>query len=341
MPEVETAVLVTGGAGYIGSHACRALRAAGFLPVSYDNLVYGHQEFVRWGPLVVGDIIDSDSVARTISEYNICAVIHFAAFAYVGESMTDPSRYYRNNVAGTVGLLDGMRQANCGLLVLSSTCAVYGEPTGDIINEQVSTNPINPYGRSKLMCEQIATDYASAYGLKRTALRYFNASGAAPGGNIGELRKAETHLIPRAMMALLGYIDDFEVFGNDFPTPDGTAIRDYIHVADLADAHVLALEKLLAGAKGGTYNLGAGQGFSVSEVLSCIMKVAGRTLSLPRGARRSGDPARLIADATLARQEIAFVPTMSDLSNIVETAWKWHLQAHPQRESGSSLSGKR
>jgi UDP-arabinose 4-epimerase len=328
-------ILVIGGAGYIGSHTCKALKQAGYEPIVFDNLCYGHRDFVNWGPLVVGDTGDAASVTRAIEHYAAAAVMHFAAFAYVGESVIDPAKYYRNNVGGMLGVLDGMRAAGCNKLVFSSTCAVYGEPEVLPISEQTPTHPVNPYGRSKLMCEEISKDYETAYGVKTISLRYFNASGDDPGGEVGELRAVETHLIPRAMMALQGYIKDFEVFGSDFPTHDGTAIRDYIHVSDLADAHVLALRRLLDGGDAGCFNLGIGEGYSVNEVLSMISKVSGRNLPAPKGDRRAGDPAQLIADAAFARRELGFSPTRSSLHTIVETAWEWHRRAHPRRNLSS------
>ena len=325
-------ILVVGGAGYIGSHTCKALAAAGYKPVVYDNFCLGHRDFVRWGPVVEGDIRDADAVEAAILDHGCSAVMHFAAFAYVGESVADPSKYYQNNVIGTLGLLEGMRKANCDKLVFSSTCAVYGEPKTLPITEETPPLPVNPYGRSKMMCEGILADYAHAYGINFTALRYFNASGDDAESEIGELRDVETHLIPRALMALQGYIDDFQVFGSDFPTPDGTAIRDYIHVSDLADAHVAAMDRLLKGAKGGAiYNLGIGHGYSVGEVLAMIADITGQSLPAPRGDRRPGDPAQLVADAAKARTELEFAPRHSDLRNIIETAWRWHQRAHPKR----------
>lgn len=335
---MSKSILVTGGAGYIGSHACKALSRAGYTPVTFDNLCLGYESFVKWGPLVRGDTHDSDLIARTIREYDIASVMHFAAFAYVGESVTDPAKYYENNVVGTLGLLNGMRAAGCDQLVFSSTCAVYGEPEAQPISEATPTRPVNPYGRSKLICEGMLADFAAAYGLNYTALRYFNASGDDADGEVGENREIETHLIPRAMMALQGYIDDFQVFGSDFPTPDGTAIRDYIHVADLADAHVAALRRMEAGAKGAAiFNLGVGHGYSVSEVLSMIAEVSGREMAAPTGGRREGDPAALIADASLARREIGFDPVRSDLRTIVSTAWNWHQKTHPRRNDPAPL----
>lgn len=329
-------ILVTGGAGYIGSHTCKALSAAGFTPVAYDNLSLGHEEFVKFGPLVVGDTRDPAQVGAAIKAHDAKAVIHFAALSSVGESVAEPAKYYGNNVGGLLGLLEGMRLADCDTIVFSSTAAVYGEAKVSPILETAPTVPVNAYGRSKLMCEHILNDCRTAYGLKAIALRYFNASGADPETEIGEFRDAETHLIPRAMMALQGYIDDFQVFGSDFPTPDGTAIRDYIHVCDLADAHVLALKRLLDGGSGGSFNLGTGQGYSVGEVLAEVARETGRPMDTPKGARRPGDPIQLVADASSARETLGFDPTRSELKTIVETAWAWHQRAHPLRNAFGS-----
>jgi UDP-glucose-4-epimerase GalE len=322
-------VLVTGGAGYIGSHACNALAASGFQPIVIDDLCFGHRRFVKWGPLVEADIRDTQVVAEAIRDYHAVGVIHFAGFAYVGESVTDPRRYYENNVMGTLSVLAAMRQTKLSKIVFSSTCAVYGSPERTPICERTSTVPVNPYGRSKLVCETILADYAAAYGIQSVVLRYFNASGADPSSGIGEQRRSETHLIPRPMMALQGHIHDFEVFGTDFPTPDGTAIRDYIHVGDLAEAHVLALRHLLGSGNSGTFNLGAGKGYSVGEVLTTIAEVTGRSLKVATGARRQGDPPELVADTTLARAVLGFKATRSDLRTIVESAWQWHTVTHP------------
>jgi UDP-glucose 4-epimerase/UDP-arabinose 4-epimerase len=330
------AVLVAGGAGYVGAHTCKALARAGFLPVVLDNLSNGHREFVRWGPLVQADLHDAAAIADTIRQHRCVAVLHFAAFALVGESVTDPAKYYDNNVTGTLSLLAGMRAAGCDALVFSSTCAIYGQPAQVPIVEDTPPDPVNPYGASKLMVERILADFRPAYGLRPIALRYFNACGADPDNEIGELRDPETHLIPRAMMALQGHIPDFAVFGTDFETPDGTAIRDYVHVADLADAHVAALGRLLAGAPGGVFNLGTGRGYSVKEVLHAIEREAGEQLPGVTGPRRAGDPAVLIADPARARQELGFDPVRSDLETIVRTAWAWHRRAHPRRNSPES-----
>ena len=327
------AVLVAGGAGYVGAHTCKSLARAGFLPVVLDNLSTGHREFVRWGPLVQANLHDTSTITDTIRRHDCVAVLHFAAFALVGESVTEPAKYYDNNVTGTLSLLAGMRAAGCDALVFSSTCAVYGQPAQVPIVEDTRPDPINPYGASKLMVERILSDFRPAYGLRSIALRYFNACGADPDSEIGELRDPETHLIPRAMMALQGHIDDFAVFGSDFDTPDGTAIRDYVHVADLADAHVAALRHLLSGAPGGVFNLGTGRGHSVREVLDAIEREAGERLPDVTGPRRAGDPAVLVADPVRARSELGFDPMLSDLATIVRTSWAWHRRMHPRRNA--------
>jgi UDP-glucose-4-epimerase GalE len=324
-------VLVTGGAGYIGSHACRALTAAGYQPVVYDNLSTGHRGFVA-GPLVTGDLLDGATLARAFAEHNITAVMHFAAASLVGESMTDPQKYYINNVQGTLSLLQAMRNAGCHRIVFSSTGAVYGNADSKELPEDFPCAPINPYGASKWMIERMLADYRSAYGFGAFCLRYFNASGADPAGGIGELRDNETHLIPRAMMALQGHVD-FAVFGEDYDTPDGTAIRDYIHVTDLAAAHVAALKLLEQGHAGGSFNLGTGSGFSVREILTAIRQETGREVPHTVKPRRSGDPTYLVADPSAARKVLNFVPRHSDLPTVIRTAWAWHQRAHPLRQA--------
>jgi UDP-glucose-4-epimerase GalE len=283
--------------------------------------------------------LDREAVERACKEWCVNSVIHFAAYAYVGESVADPAKYYQNNVSGTLALLEGMLRANVRHIVFSSTCAVYGQPEQVPISESAPVNPINPYGASKLMVERILADYAHAYGLSWTALRYFNACGADLDGELGELRDPETHLIPRALMALQGYIEDFQVLGTDYPTADGTAIRDYIHVVDLAQAHKAALDALCAGGPSGPMNLGIGKGYSVKEVLDRIRAVTGRNLPNVTGPRRQGDPAVLIADASLAARRIGFRPQHSDLDTILATAWTWHQKAHPARNSGEGKKG--
>jgi UDP-glucose-4-epimerase GalE len=334
------AILVTGGAGYIGSHCCRALAAAGFEPVVFDNFSTGHRSFVT-GALVTGDIADKAALARAFAQHDIVAVMHFAAFSLVGESVADPEKYYINNLAGTLSLLEAMREANCHRLVFSSTGAVYGNADSKALPESYVCAPINPYGASKWMIERVLADYRGAYGFGSFCLRYFNASGADASGAIGELRDNETHLIPRAMMALQGHVPDFAVFGDDYDTPDGTAIRDYIHVTDLAAAHVLALKLLLQGHSGDAFNLGTGTGFSVREILSAIAAETGREVPHMIKPRRSGDPTYLVADASAAHEILKFHTAHSDLATIIRTAWAWHRKAHPLKAAAPPRSSER
>jgi UDP-glucose-4-epimerase GalE len=322
------AILVTGGAGYIGSHACRALAAAGYHPIVFDDFSTGHRSFVT-GSLVTGDLKDGAALNRAFAQHDVVAVMHFAASSLVGESVVDPAKYYANNVAGTLSLLDAMRKAGCNRLVFSSTGAVYGNADSKALRENYPCAPINPYGASKWMVERILADYRSAYGLGAFCLRYFNASGADAAGGIGELRDNETHLIPRAMMALQGHVGDFAVFGDDYETPDGTAIRDYIHVTDLAAAHLAALKLLMQGHTGGAFNLGTGAGYSVREILTAIAAETGREVPHTVKPRRAGDPTYLVADPTAAGETLKFVPAHSDLATIIRTAWAWHKKAHP------------
>lgn len=316
-------VLVTGGAGYIGSHACKALHAAGYEPVVFDNLVYGHRWAVKWGRLIVGDLQDRQQLLDAMAEVQPVAVMHFAAFAYVGESVTDPAKYYRNNVIGSLNLLDAMRQQSVEALVFSSTCASYGIPGITPITEDHPQRPINPYGQSKLMIEQAIADYSAAYGMRCMALRYFNAAGADPEGEIGEDHSPETHLIPLVLLAAAGLRNDITVFGRDYDTEDGTCVRDYVHVTDLADAHVLALKALDRGAKSNVYNLGNGAGFSVQQVVDACRRVTGRPFKVTDGPRRAGDPPRLVGDASKIVKELGWTPQYADLDTIVKTAWDW------------------
>jgi UDP-arabinose 4-epimerase len=330
-------VVVTGGAGYVGSHACKALRAAGFLPVTYDNLVYGHEWAVKWGPLERGDIQDAARLSEVFKKHRPVAVLHFAAFAYVGESVSDPAKYYRNNVVGTLTLLDAMRAEGVGQIVFSSTCATYGVPDQVPIREDAPQNPINPYGATKLMIERALIDYSHAYGLKSVALRYFNASGADPEGEIGEDHTPETHLIPLVLDAAIGARPSITVFGEDYDTPDGTCIRDYTHVSDLADAHVLALKKMMGGGEGfAAYNLGTGKGASVAEVISAARKMTNHKIAVEKGPRRPGDPAVLVADASRARKDLGWTPRHTAIEDIVETAWTWHLRREDIRRSAGA-----
>lgn len=325
-------VLITGGAGYIGAHCCRALASAGYKTVVYDNFSTGHRSFVT-GPFVEGDLRDRSTLASAFAQHRIAAVLHFAAFSLVGESVVNPQKYYNNNVAGTLSLLDAMREAGCNRLVFSSTGAVYGNADSKALPENFPCEPINPYGTSKWMIERILSDHRQAYGLGAFCLRYFNASGADASAEIGEFRENETHLIPRAMMALQGHVGDFAIFGDDYDTPDGTAIRDYIHVTDLAAAHVAALKLLMEGHVGGTCNLGTGSGFSVREILAAIAVETGREVPCTVKPRRAGDPTYLIADPSAARHVLKFKPTHSDLATIIRTAWAWHKKAHPLKVS--------
>jgi UDP-arabinose 4-epimerase len=313
-------ILVTGGAGYIGSHTAKRLRSSGLTPIVYDNLVTGHAASVRWGPLVRGDILDTDHLARTIARYEPHAVIHFAASAYVGESVEDPSKYYTNNVAGTLSILEACRQAKIDKIIFSSSCATYGVPAVLPINESAPQDPINPYGRTKLIAEHMLRDYAAAYGLRFVALRYFNACGADPDGELGEWHDPETHLIPRALLAAAGRIPNLAVFGNDYETADGTCVRDYIHVTDLASAHVRALRYLREGGENLAVNLGTGSGSSIRDVLDTVARITKRQVPIEWHPRRPGDPAALYADATAARRILGFSTEYSDLDTIVRTA---------------------
>ena len=317
-------ILVTGGAGYVGSHACKALAASGYLPITYDNLIHGHREAVKWGPLEIGDITDRGALDAAIARHKPRAVMHFAAFTYVGESVTNPGKYYRNNVVGTLTLLEAMRDHSIAQLVFSSTAATYGTPETVPIQETAPKLPINPYGHSKLTAEKMIADFAKGHGLRAAVLRYFNAAGADPDGDLGECHDPEAHLIPLAMQAVTGDGPPLTVFGDDYPTPDGTCIRDYIHVSDLADAHVRALANLEAREGVEAFNLGTGRGASVREVLSAVELATGKPVPYAMGGRREGDPAELISDPAKAMHELAWTPYLSDLSTIVSTAWAWH-----------------
>lgn len=316
-------VLVTGGAGYIGSHACKALAAAGYQPVVFDNLSGGHREAVRWGPLEIGDVTDTDALVSVMERHRIESVMHFAAYISVGESIVEPSRYYRNNFGGTLSLLAAMTMREVRNLVFSSTAAVYGIPDEVPVPEAAPTVPINPYGWSKLASEQAIADHAVAHGLRFAALRYFNASGADPDGEVGEAHDPETHLIPLALEAAKGGAP-LSMFGDNYPTPDGTCVRDYIHVSDLADAHVAALAHLERGRDSARLNLGTGAGLSVRQILDSVERVTGRTVPVTLCPRRPGDPPSLVAAADRARDLLGWSPRRSDVDTIVATAWDWH-----------------
>ncbi|HLS90839.1 MAG TPA: UDP-glucose 4-epimerase GalE [Limnochordia bacterium] len=328
-------VLVTGGAGYIGSHTVKALKEAGHYVVVFDDLSTGHRESVAGVPFVQGDVTRREDLLDALKRYSIDAVMHFAAKSLVGESMQDPAKYYVNNVAGGVTLLEALREAGVGTIIFSSTAAVYGEPESIPIPEEHPLRPTSVYGRTKLMFEQMLEDYRRVYGLRYAALRYFNAAGADPSGQIGEDHDPETHLIPIVLQAALGQREAVTIFGTDYDTPDGTCIRDYIHVTDLADAHVLALEALKAGGPGGVYNLGNGNGFSVRQVIEAAERVVGAKIPVKEGDRRPGDPAVLVASSARAQRELGWKPRFTDLDEIVRTAWQWH-RSHPQGYAGPS-----
>ena len=318
-------VLVTGGAGYIGSHTAKVLARAGFEPIVLDNLSTGHRWAVKWGPLVEGDLGDSALIRELIKSHRIQAVVHFAGFAYVGESMQRPRQYFRNNVTYTLRLLDAMTDTRVKHIVFSSSCATYGTPASVPICEEHIQTPINPYGESKRMVERILAWYGEAYGLRWTALRYFNAAGADPDGELGEHHSPETHLIPLAMQAALGEKPALEIYGTDYPTPDGTAVRDYTHVMDLAEAHVAALRRMLKSQENAAINLGTGSGHSVRQVVAAVERVSGRRVPVHETARRAGDPPELVADPAKARELLGWRPRHSSLENIVQTAWNWHI----------------
>lgn len=321
---MSNAILVTGGAGYIGSHACKALARAGYLPVTYDNLSRGHREAVRWGPLIEGDLGDRGRLDETLRSHAIAAVMHFAAFAYVGESVEQPGLYFRNNTVNSLTLFEAMLAAGVKRIVFSSTCATYGLPETMPITEDAPQRPVNPYGESKLMIERALHWLDGTDGLRHAALRYFNAAGADPEGEIGEHHDPETHLIPLILDAAAGRRPAIDIYGTDYPTPDGTAIRDYIHVQDLAEAHVLALRHLLDGGESLALNLGTGEGHSVRATIAAAEVVTGRAIPRRETKRRAGDPPMLVADPARARQRLGWTPRLSDLERIIATAWDWH-----------------
>ena len=331
MPKSKPCILVTGGAGYIGSHTVKALQIAGYEVIVFDNLVYGHRyavENVLGAKLIVGDLKDLALLNQVFNKYAIAAVIHFAAFAYVGESVLKPAKYYSNNFIGTFTLLEAMRSASVDKIVFSSTCATYGVPQVIPIPEDHPQQPINPYGKSKLMVEGMLEDFARAYGLKSVCFRYFNAAGADPEGLLGEDHSPETHLIPLVLLTALGRRASISIFGTDYPTPDGTCVRDYIHVSDLARAHILGLNYLLQGNKTEVFNLGNGNGFSVREVIKVAEQVAGLKIPTIECDRRPGDPPVLVGSSNTARQILGWQPQYADLRQIISDAWCWHLKRH-------------
>jgi UDP-arabinose 4-epimerase len=321
---MSQSVFVTGGAGYIGSHACKVLARAGRHPVVLDNLSRGYREAVRWGPLVEGDLADRAGLVAAIETHRVSAVMHFAAYAYVGESVADPAGYYWNNLVGTLSLLEAMRETRVDKIVFSSTCATYGIPEVVPIRETAPQLPVSPYGETKLAIERALHWYRQAYGLRSMSLRYFNAAGADPEGEIGELHEPETHLVPLVLQTALGQRSHVEIYGTDYPTADGTAIRDYIHVEDLAEAHLCALDHLCAGGEGTALNLGAGYGHSVREVIAVAEAISGHSIARQEAARRPGDAPVLVADPGRAAEQLGWRARCSDLQTIIRTAFAWH-----------------
>ncbi len=317
-------ILITGGAGYVGSHTNKLLCQHGYKTIVFDNLIYGHHEFVKWGNFFLGDLANKEQLRSCFRTYSIEAVMHFSGYAYVGESVVDPSKYYHNNVANTLNLLDVMREFDVKHCIFSSSCVTYGVPLAIPLTEDHLQHPINPYGKTKLMVEQILRDFDSAYGLSHVNLRYFNAAGADPDGEIGEKHDPETHLIPLVLYAAQGKREDVKILGTDYNTPDGTCIRDYIHVTDLADAHLRGLQYLMNGGKSDSFNLGNGKGFSVREVIETAKRVTGKGIKAISSERRAGDPPVLIGSSDKAKQILNWKPNYTDLSTIIETAWNWH-----------------
>jgi len=321
-------ILVIGGAGYVGSHACKALGLGGLEPIVFDNMASGHADAVKWGPLEVGDILDPDRLDAVFRKHKPQLVMHFAAFAYVGESVVDPAKYYRNNVVGTLSLLDAMRRNGVDSIVFSSTCATYGVPESLPITEMTPQRPINPYGFTKLVIERALADYEVAYGLRWAAMRYFNAAGCDPDGELGERHAPETHAIPLAILAALGKGPQFKVFGTDYDTEDGSAVRDYVHVSDLASAHVAAIPYLLNGNASQAFNLATGSAVSVLELLRSVERVTGRPVPVELSARRAGDPPALYAVADKARRVLGWQPDHTDIDGIVGSAAAWFTRHH-------------
>ncbi len=320
----NSSILIAGGAGFIGSQVNKELNKQGFNTVVIDNLSTGHKEFAQWGEFFQCDLGDMEGLRSVFSGSSISAVMHFCAFTYVGESVEDPQKYYINNVKNTINLLQVMREYGVQQFIFSSTAAIFGDPVTIPIPEGHLKEPINPYGRSKLMIEQILADYARAYDLRYAALRYFNAAGADPDCDVGEWHEPETHLVPLVLDAALGVRENIAIFGTDYDTPDGTCIRDYIHVADLASAHIAALEHLTGGGKSDAFNLGNGRGFSVREIIDTARKVTGKMIPTVEKGRRAGDPAVLIADSARAVSVLNWRPAHADIEEIIDTAWRWH-----------------
>lgn len=321
-------VLVTGGAGYIGSHACKAIRSAGFTPVTFDNLITGWQDAVKFGPFERGDLLDRAALDAVFAKHEPIAVMHFAALSQVGESMQQPGRYWHNNVTGSMNLLDAAVQAGCKQIVFSSTCATYGDQDNVVLDENSPQNPINAYGASKRAIEDMLRDYEVAHGLRHVIFRYFNVAGADPEGEVGEFHQPETHLVPLMLDAIAGKRDALTVFGSDYDTPDGTCIRDYVHVCDLVDAHLLGLNWLSDGKNSRVFNLGTGKGFSVREVIDHSREVTNQTVPIVEGPRRPGDCTKLVSGSHRAEVELGWKPQRSTLKHMISDAWRWHQTGH-------------
>ncbi|KEJ96949.1 UDP-glucose 4-epimerase [Pseudosulfitobacter pseudonitzschiae] len=325
---MDNHVLVTGGAGYIGAHACKALRRAGYVPVTFDNLVTGWQDAVKFGPFERGDLLDRARLDEVFAKYTPVAVMHFAALSQVGESMSQPGRYWHNNVGGSLNLVEAAVDAACMNFVFSSTCATYGDQDNVVLDENSAQYPINAYGASKRAIEDILRDFEAAHGLRNVIFRYFNVAGADPEAEVGEFHQPETHLIPLMLDAIDGKRDALTIFGTDYDTPDGTCIRDYVHVCDLVDAHVLGLKWLQDGKGSRVFNLGTGSGFSVREVIDQSRAVTNRTVPFKEGARRAGDATKLVSGSTRAVAELGWQPDRSNLNTMIADAWRWHQTGH-------------
>ena len=324
-------ILVTGGAGYIGSHACKALAKAGYVPVTFDNFVTGWQDAVRFGPCVKGDLTDRTAIDAAFEEFQPEAVLHFAALSRVDEAMSDPGLYWRNNVMGSLNLIEAAVAHNCLDFVFSSTCATYGDHDNVVLDENTEQHPINAYGASKLAVEQILRDFGATYGLRHVIFRYFNVAGADPDAEVGEFHRPETHLIPIVLDAVAGVRDQVTVYGTDYPTPDGTCIRDYVHVSDLVDAHILGLRWLMDGKGNRVFNLGTGSGFSVREVIDSARRVTNREVPSTIGERRAGDAVKLVSGSVRAEEELNWQPQKSTMAQMIEDAWRWHQVADYQK----------
>ena len=324
-------VLVTGGAGYIGSHACKALRAAGFVPVTYDNLSTGWQDAVKFGPFMQGDLLDAERLDAVFASYEPVAVMHFAALSQVGESMQNPALYWRNNVLGSLQLFEAMVKAGCTKIVFSSTCATYGDQDNVVLDEKSPQDPINPYGASKRAIEDMLAGFEQSDNFRSVIFRYFNVAGADPEGQVGEFHQPETHLVPLMLDAIDGKRDALTIFGTDYATPDGTCIRDYVHVMDLVDAHVLGLKWLLDGKGSQTFNLGTGNGFSVREVVNESRAVTNKLVPIIEGERRAGDCTKLVSGSVRAENKLGWQPKRSNMKEMITDAWRWHQTGHYDR----------